>query len=58
MKELVVVVKELVVVVRDMLELLEEARLLMNRSACLTLSWSQVLLSSLVASARGMETPC
>ena len=47
-------------VVRDMLELLEEAeaRLLMNRSACLTLSWSQVLLSSLVASARGMETPC
>ena len=32
-------------------------RLLMNMSACLTLSLSQVLLRSLVASASGMATP-
>ena len=39
------------------LPLLVTARLLMNMSACLTLSLSQLLLSSLVASASGMATP-
>ena len=33
------------------------ARLEMKMSACLRLSWSQLLLSSLVASARGSATP-
>ena len=55
--ELCCLVRLTVVLARGAELLLEAARLLMKRSACLTLSWSQVLLRSLVASANGMATP-